>query len=90
MRAILSVEALCRSLHEGSCARHNTSHVPGHLCCEGVAGLTATMVYNWRVLWWSLPKVQRKEHMLRMFAKSLRDHKANRVAEERWRMRFSL
>ena len=74
MRAILSVEALCRSLHEGSCARHNTSHVPGHPCCEGMAGLTATMVYNWRVLWWSLPKVQRKEHVLQMFVKSLRAH----------------
>ena len=73
---IQSVEALSQSLHEGACARHNTSHGPGNPHCEGMAGLTATMVYNWRVLWWSLPKVQRKEHMLQMYVKSLRAHRA--------------
>ena len=86
---IQSVEALSRSLHEGNCARHNKTHGPGNPHCEGMAGLTATMVYNWRVLWWSLPKVQRKEHLLRMYVKSLRAHKASGTRDERWRMQYT-
>ena len=86
---IQSVEALSQSLHEGACARHNKSHGPGNPHCEGMTGLTATMVYNWRVLWWSLPKVQRKEHMLQMFVKSLRAHRAKGGSDESWRMHYT-
>ena len=86
---IQSVEALSQSLHEGACARHNKSHGPGNPHCEGMTRLTATMVYNWRVLWWSLPKVQRKEHVLQMFVKSLRAHRASGGCDERWRMQYA-
>ncbi len=54
-----------------------------------MSGLTATMVYNWRVLWWSLPHVQRKEHLLRMFVNSLRDHRASGNPDERWLMQYT-
>ena len=86
---IQSVEALTQSLHEGTCERHNKSHGPGNPHCQGMSGLTATMVYNWRVLWWSLPKVQRKEHVLQMFVVDLRAHRARGGVDERWRMQYT-
>ena len=86
---IQTVEALSQSLHEGFCGRHKTTHGPGNPHCEGMAGLTAIMVYTWRVLWWSLPKVQRKEHMLQMFVKSLRAHRAKGRSDGRWRMHYT-
>ena len=82
------MEALSQSLHEGCCARHKTTHGPGKPQCGGMAGLTATMVYNWRVLWWSLPKVQRKEHLLHMFVKSLRARRTSGGHDEWWRMQY--
>ena len=50
-----------------------------------MVGLSATVVYNWRVLWWSLPQVQRKEHILHLFVESLRAHRALGMPDERWR-----
>ena len=47
------------------------------------------MVYNWRVLWCSLPKVQRKEHVLQMFVKSLCAHRASGGSDESWQMRYT-
>ena len=86
---ISSVAALSQSLHEGNCARHNKTHGPGNPQCGGMAGLSVTMVYNWRVLWWSLPKVRRKEHLLSMFVKSLHAHRAKGIPDERWRMQYT-
>ena len=54
-----------------------------------MAGLTATMVYNWRVLWWSLPQVQRTEHVLYMCVKSLRAHRTSGAHDEHWRMQYT-
>ena len=85
---IQSLESLSKSLHEGACERHNKAHGPNNLHCKGVGFLTATMVYNWRVLWWSLPQVQRKEHLLRFFVDSLRDHRATGLPDERWRVQY--
>ena len=51
-------------------------------------GLSATVVYNWRVLWY-LPQVQRKEHILHMFVERLRAHRARGMPYERWRSQFS-
>ena len=85
---IQSVEGLSISISEGDCARHSRNHGPGNPQCEGMTGLTPTMVYNWRVLWWSLPQVQRKEHLLHMFVNSLRAHRASGLPDERWRMHY--
>ena len=88
-RGIETVEALSQVLQEGDCARHKKTHGPSNPHCEGMAGLTATMVYNWRVLWWSLPKVERKEHLLHMFVKSLGAHRASGGHDECWRMQYT-
>ena len=86
---IRSVEALSIAINDGDCSRHGRAHGPGNEHCQGMAGLTATMVYNWRVLWWSLPQIPRKEHLLHMFVNSLRAHRASGGADERWRMQYT-
>ncbi len=73
--------ALERLLSEGSCARHQKDHGPGNPQCGGMVGLTANMVYNWRLLWWSLSWTQRKE--------SLRAHRAARLPDDRWRVQYT-
>ena len=50
---------------------------------------SATMVYNWRVLWWSLPWVMRKEHMLRLYVDSLNAHRASGMPADRWRVQYT-
>ena len=54
-----------------------------------MVGLCATVVYNWRVLWWSLPQVERKEHVLNLFVKSFCAHRASGMPDERWRTQFA-
>eukprot|EP00974_Lingulodinium_polyedra_P098218 9520897-Lingulodinium_polyedra.AAC.1 len=71
------VEALGQSIPEGNCARNNITHGPGKPLCVGMVELTATMVYNWRVLRWSSPQRERKEHSLHLFVESLRAHRAS-------------
>ena len=85
---IQSLEVLDRLLDEGGCGRHNRVHGPGNPHCGGMAAFTPTMVYNWRVLWWSLPWVQRKEHLLHFFVNSLRTHRASGMPDERWRVQY--
>ena len=46
-------------------------------------------ILNWRVLWHSLPKVQRKEHLLRMFANDLESHKTRGGGADTWHMKFA-
>ena len=86
---IQSVAVLDRLLDEGNCAKHNKDHGAENPHCRGMAGLSANMVYNWRVLWWSLPKVQRKEHVLHLFVNSLRAHRASGAPDERWRTQYT-
>ena len=52
-------------------------------------GLSATVVYHWRVVWWSLVQVQRNEHTMNVFAKSLRARRASRMPDERLRAQFA-
>ena len=47
--------------------------------------MSATVVHNWRVLWCSLPQVQRKEHILHVFVESLGAHRTLGMPDERWR-----
>ena len=54
-QGIQNVTTLKARLEAGSCERHNRTHGPGNPHCGGLAMFSATMVYNWRVLWWSLP-----------------------------------
>ena len=75
-------------LEESECARHQRAHVPGNPICCGTASFTSIIVYNWRVLWWSLPWVSRKEHILKLFRDSLLAHRETRIPDERWRMQF--
>ena len=84
-----SVAVLSQTLDEGNCARHNKAHGPGNAHCRGMAGLSANMVYNWRVLWWSLPLVQRREHVLHFFVSSLHAHRASGMPDERWRVQYT-
>lgn len=46
------------------------------------------VILNWRVLWNSLPKVQRKEHLLGMFAADLDRHLAAGHSKDTWTMNF--
>ena len=86
---IKSVDSLTRKLVDAVCAQHQKPHAPGNQGCIGMASFTATMVYNWRVLWWSLPWVSRKEWMLRFFGGSLKASRAAGFPDERWRVQFS-
>ena len=52
---ILSEAALEQVIADGNCARHGRANASGNSLCEGMVGLSAIMLYNWRVLWWSLP-----------------------------------
>lgn len=70
------------------CSRHEQAHEPGNKNCVGTDSFAATVVINWRVLWWSLPKTSRKEHLLRTFRASLTDHLAAGGKADRWRMRY--
>ncbi len=76
-------------LSEGSCARHQKDHGPAKPQCGGMVGLTTTMVYNWRLLWWSLSWTQRKEHVLLLYVQSLRAHRATRLPDDRWRVQYT-
>ncbi len=81
--------ALERLLSEGSCAWHQKDHGPGNPQCGGMVGLTATMVYNWRLLWWSSSWTQRREHVLLLYVQSLRAHRAARLPDDRWRVQYT-
>ena len=86
---IRSVASLTRMLEEANCTRHEQSHIPGNRICCGVAAFTANMVYNWRVLWWSLPWVSRKERLLHFCRSSLMAHRATGLPDERWRLQYT-
>ena len=86
---VQSVTALTRTLEQGACARHNRAHGPGNPVCPGLGAFTATMVYKWRVLRWSLPWASRREHLLRLFHASLAAHRATGLPDERWRVQFT-
>ena len=56
LNATISLEAIANALGRG-CSRHKVPHA----CLEP---FTADAVRNWRALWWSLPRCQRKERLL--------------------------
>ena len=75
------VEGTCDEAHfsdmleRSSCERYGQVHAPGNPRCVGLNAFTGTMVYNWRVLWWSMPWVARKGWLLKFFCRSLSDHR---------------
>lgn len=81
-------EEIARSLADTECAKHGRAHQPSNPGCVGLACFTVPIILNWRVLWWSLPKTQRKEHLLRTFRESLASHRAMGGTDERWRMSY--
>ena len=76
-------------LERSRCARHGKEHGPGNPQCCGLGAFTGTMVYNWRVLWWSLPWVSRKELLLSLCNRQLKAHKASSsLPDERWQIQW--
>ena len=67
-----SVEFTSQSLYEVNCARYSKAHAPGNPHCG---------------LLWSLQQVQRSEHVLSLFVKSLRAHRASVMPDERLRVK---
>ncbi len=59
---------------------------PEHQC---MAQLTPQHVLNWRALWWSLPKVIEKEHLLRTYREHFEAHRARGGSIQTWQMCFS-
>ena len=86
---MLSVSSLTAKLEESECAKHKRAHVPGNPICCGTASFTGTVVYNWRVLWWSLPWVSRKEHVVKLFRDSWLAHRETGLPIGCWRMQFT-
>ncbi len=59
---------------------------PEHQC---MAKFTPEHVLNWRSLWWSLPKVIRKEHLLRTYCAHFETHQKQGRNKQTWKMCFS-
>lgn len=83
-----TLEQMASQLADSSCAAHGHPHGPGNPGCIGQQSFAPSVVVNWRVLWWSLPKTSRKEHLLKAFWASLANHRAMGGTDERWRMQF--
>lgn len=81
-------EQVASLLADSSCATHGQEHRPGNPGCIGLQSFAPSVVENWRILWWSLPKTSRKDHLLKAYVASLANHKAVGGTTERWRMQF--
>lgn len=81
---------LSSMLERSTCSRHERPHAPGNPQCCGLEVFTGTMVYNWRVLWWSMPWVTRKELLLSFCRQSLLAHRATKLPDDRWRIQWIL
>jgi len=72
-----------------SCERHGHEHKPGNPRCCGLKAFNGTAVYNWRVLWHSMPWVARKEWLLKICRHSLLDHRAaSHLPDDRFQVSF--
>ena len=76
---IMTPAALTKHLEHQQC-----DHADKPECC-GLQAFTAADVYNWRVLWRSLPWVSRKENLLALYQNSL---SGAGCATERWRVQY--
>ena len=77
---ITTPEALRKHLEHQQCG-----HAGKAECC-GLQAFTVGDVYNWRVLWRSLPWVSRKENLLAFYRDSL--SRASGCAPARWRVQY--
>ena len=79
-RGAVSVQ-VCQHAVTEPCSRTNAAHA----CLRS---FTAAIVVNWRALWWSLPRTQRKEHLLSSFCRNLRIHREQGLPLTEWQMRY--
>ena len=86
---VLGVDALETMLSGARCSRHAQEHRPGNKICCGMQSFTATMVHNWRVLWNSLPRTNRRETLLKFVLETLRNHRGMDGRDEQWRVRYT-
>jgi len=83
-----ALEEMASRLANADCGQWGPVHEPGNRVCVGLQSFSASVVINWRILWWSLPKTSRKEHLLKAFRASLASHRAMGGTDERWRMQY--
>ena len=82
--AVRTVDAIAKDL-ESQCSNHRgDGHGPESTVCVGLQAFSAEVVYNWRVLWWSLSPAHRRELPLKMMRESLEKHRKSGIGDERW------
>ena len=70
-------------------SQHPCSSAPGHArFCVGIDHFSPAVVHNWRVLWYSLPSVSRRERLLKACRDNLEQHRQQGGFDEQWRMQF--
>ena len=82
-----SIDELDAKITQANCAKWSKPHGPEYGRCVGIGFFSGTFVHNWRVLWWSLPKSTRREHILKLYSESFAGHREQGHDPNSWRMR---
>ena len=85
---LVGAVALASEMEGWACARGDMQ-AHGRVCV-GATSFCPQVIHNWRVLWYSMPSINRRELLLKLFAASLQDHRAKGGSNDAWRMQFTI
>ena len=84
---LVGAVALASQMEGWACARGDMQ-AHGRLCV-GATTVCPKVIHNWRVLWYSIPCINRRELLLKLFVASLQAHRDKGGSDETWRMQFT-
>ena len=79
--------ALASEMEGWACARGDMQ-AHGRFCV-GATSFCPKVIHNWRVLWYSMPSINRRELLLKSSKANLEDHRAKGGSNETWRMQYT-